>query len=140
VNIFSGQDNALLGASRVDNNSQRPNVSGNPKLSFGRSRGAQEAEYFNTSAFSQPAAGQFGTTGRNSIVGPGALQNDFSVMKNLVTLPHEMGGFQFRADMFNLINWTNLGQPQNYLNSSAFGQITSAGPPRIAQFALRYDF
>jgi len=140
VNIFSGQDNALLGPSRVDNLSQRPNVTGNPKLSFGRSRSAQEAEYFNTAAFSQPAPGQFGTTGRNSIVGPGNLQNDFSVMKKLVTFPHEIGGFEFRADLFNLINWTNLGQPQNYLNSSAFGQITSAGPPRIAQFALRYDF
>jgi hypothetical protein len=34
----------------------------------------------------------------------------------------------------------NFGQPQNYLGSSATGQITSAGNPRILQFALKLSF
>jgi len=138
--ILSGEDNALIGYTRANSGQERADIIGNPKLSFSRSRGAQEAQYFNTAAFLQPNPGQFGTVGRNTIVGPGNLQNDFAFMKKLVTFPRQMGGFQFRADLFNLINWTNLGQLNNTLNSSAFGQISSAGSGRIAQFALRYDF
>ncbi|WP_433967114.1 hypothetical protein [Tunturiibacter gelidiferens] len=118
---------------------ERANLIGPPNLDFGRSRRTLEAEYFNTSSFAQPAPGTFGTVGRNTIVGPGALQNDISIMRKF-GLPREFGAFQFRADLFNLMNWTNLGQPNTTLNSPSFGQITSAGDPRIAQFALRYDF
>ena len=138
--ILSGEDNALIGYCRANSGQERADIIGSPNLSFSRSRRAQEAEYFNTAAFSEPNPGQFGTLGRNTIVGPGNLQNDIAVMKKLPTFPSEKGGFTFRADFFNLMNWTNLGQPNNTLNSSAFGRITSAGPSRIAQFALRYDF
>jgi len=51
-----------------------------------------------------------------------------------------MGAFQFRFDFFNVLNRTNLGGPQTSMTSSAFGQILSAGPQRIGQVALRYDF
>jgi hypothetical protein len=118
---------------------ERGNLIGKPNLDFGRSRGQLEAQYFNTSSFAQPAPGTFGSVGRNTIVGPGALQNDIAVMKK-INLPSEFGAFQFRADLFNVMNWTNLGQPNTTMNSPAFGQINSAGDPRIAQFALRYDF
>ncbi len=138
--ILSGQDNALIGYCRANSGQERANVIGNPNLSRSRSRRDQELEYFNTEAFTYPSPGQFGTARRNSIAGPGVLQNDFSVMKRLVAFPHEAGGFTFRADFFNLINWTNLNEPNNTLGSPAFGQITSAAAPRITQFALRYDF
>ena len=137
---LSGQDNALIGYSRANSGQERANIIGNPNLSHSRSRRDQELEYFNTRAFAYPSPGQFGTARRNSLAGPGVLQNDFSVMKRLVAFPHEAGGFTFRADFFNLINWTNLNEPNNTLGSPAFGQITSAAAPRITQFALRYDF
>ncbi len=54
--------------------------------------------------------------------------------------PGEFGAFQVRADLFSLMNWTNLGLPNTTMTSPAFGQITSAGDPRIAQFAWRNDF
>jgi hypothetical protein len=137
--VYSGQDNALIGYSRPNGGMERANLIGPPNLDFGRSRPTLEAEYFNTSSFAQPAPGTFGSVGRNTIVGPGAVQNDISIMKKF-GLPREFGAFQFRADLFNLMNWTNLGQPNTTLNSPSFGQINSAGDPRIAQFALRYDF
>ena len=137
--VYSGQDNALIGYSRPNGGMERADIIGTPNLDFGRSRRELAAEYFNTTSFAQPAPGTFGTVGRNTIVGPGALQNDISVMKKF-PLPGEFGAFQFRADLFNLINWTNLGQPNTTMTSPGFGQITSAGDPRIAQFALRYDF
>ena len=86
------------------------------------------------------------------MVGPGSFQNDISVKKKIPVLPAGKGGFEFRADLFNLINWTNLGaldnsgqpnnngQPVNNMSSQAVGKITSAGDPRIVQFALRFDF
>jgi hypothetical protein len=138
--ILTGQDNALIGYCRANSGQERANVIGSPSLSKSRSRRAQELEYFNTAAFAYPSSGQFGTARRNSIAGPGVLQNDFSVMKRLVTLPREAGGFTFRADFFNLMNWTNLNEPNSTLSSPAFGQITSAAAARITQFALRYDF
>ena len=150
--VLTGQDNALIGYSRTSSGQERANVNGNPNLSMSRSRSALAAEYFNTTAFSQPAPGQFGTSRRNSMVGPGYFQNDISVKKKIPVLPAGRGGFEFRADIFNLINWTNLGaldnsgqpnnngQPVNNLSSQAFGKITSAGDPRIVQFALRFDF
>jgi hypothetical protein len=137
--IYSGQDNALIGYSRPNGGMIRADIVGPPKLDFGRSRRELEAEYFNTASFAQPALGKFGTVRRNTIVGPGFVQNDISVMKKF-PLPHELGAFQFRADIFNLMNWTNLGQPDTTMTSPSFGQINSAGDPRIVQFALRYDF
>lgn len=137
--VYSGRDNALIGYSRPNSGMERANMVGNPSLGFSRPRRQLAAQYFNSAAFAQPAPGTFGSVGRNTIVGPGALQNDISVMKKF-PLPGEFGAFQFRADMFNLMNWTNLGQPNTTMTSPGFGQITSAGDPRIVQFALRYDF
>jgi hypothetical protein len=137
--VYSGQDTALIGYSRPNGGMERADIIGKPNLDFGRSRRELEAQYFNTAGFAQPAPGKFGTVGRNTIVGPGFLQNDISIMKQF-GLPREFGAFQFRADLFNLMNWTNLGQPSTTMTSPAFGQITNAGDPRIAQFALRYDF
>jgi len=137
--LFSGVDAALIGYCRPNSGYQRPNYNGNPNLSKSRSRRQLESEYFNPAALALPAPGNFGNVSRNSIVGPGNLQNDISIMK---TFPffREKGKFAFKAEFFNLINWTNLQGPNNTLTSPGFGSITSAGDPRIGQFALRYDF
>ena len=84
--------------------------------------------------------GTFGTSGRNAFIGPGALQDDVSIMKKLITLPHEIGAFHFRFDFYNVLNRTNLNLPNNTMTSQAFGQILSAGDQRIGDVALRYDF
>ena len=47
---------------------------------------------------------------------------------------------QFRTEVFNLFNRTNLNNPNTNMVSNLFGQITSAGPPRILQLALRFSF
>ena len=64
--ILSGEDNALIGYCRANSGQERADIIGSPNLSFSRSRRAQEAEYFNTAAFSEPNPGQFGTLGRNT--------------------------------------------------------------------------
>jgi len=136
--LFSGVDEALIG-NTTNTAYERPDYNGNPNLSKGRSRSELEAEYFDPTAFNVPSAGQFGNVPRNSIIGPGNLQNDVSIMKTFPFLS-DKGKFTFKAEYFNVINWTNLQEPTSTLSSPGFGSITSAGDPRIGQFALRYDF
>jgi hypothetical protein len=54
---------------------------------------------------------------------------------------------QFRAEFFNLLNQVVLGSadttggannPDNTVTSRTFGQITTAGPAREIQFALKF--
>jgi hypothetical protein len=47
---------------------------------------------------------------------------------------------QFRVEAFNLTNHVNFGLPVADLNSSSFGRILSAGPPRLMQFAAKLIF
>ena len=56
---------------------------------------------------------------------------------------------QFRSEFFNVFNNVNFAQPQNYLGTTSFGQITSVlngdtpgspGNPRVLQFALKLMF
>ena len=39
-----------------------------------------------------------------------------------------------------MINKVNYNAPVTALNSASFGQIQTAGDPRIMQFALKVDF
>ena len=48
--------------------------------------------------------------------------------------------FQFRWEVFNVLNTANFNNPTSGLNSTNFGQILSAGQPRIMQFALKFNF
>ena len=43
-------------------------------------------------------------------------------------------------DRFNLLNRVHYDDPVSALNSGTFGQIISAGDPRILQVALKYTF
>jgi hypothetical protein len=88
-----------------------------------------------------------GDLGRNTLIGPGLFNMDFSVVKdNYVRKISETFNVQFRAEFFNILNHTNfapsgnlaaftaLGQP----NSGTFGQLTNTqGQNRIIQLALK---
>jgi hypothetical protein len=47
---------------------------------------------------------------------------------------------QFRAEYFNLLNHTNLSDPNVSQSGSGFGSVTAASDPRIAQLALKLLF
>ena len=47
---------------------------------------------------------------------------------------------ELRAEAFNLPNLVNLDRPEGSLTSPLFGKVTTAGDPRILQFALKYVF
>jgi hypothetical protein len=92
-----------------------------------------------TNAFSLPAPGVFGNSGRNNLRGPGMIDLDASVSRNFSIM--ERIKLQFRAEAFNLTNTVAFGLPNANVSGGSPGVITSlAADPRIMQFALRLSF
>lgn len=135
LTIATGVDNSYsgIGQDRVD-------IIGDPKLDSDRPKSDQIARWFNTAAFKENAPGTFGTLGRNTERGPGLAVVDFSTFKNFPMPWAESHKLEFRFEVFNLFNHTNLGNPTTTLTSTVFGRITSANDPRILQLGLRYSF
>ncbi len=138
-NAVSGQDFTLEGAGR-GTAAQRPNISGNPTLSGGRSTPAKVAEFFNTTVYSAPDPGQYGNSRRNTIIGPPYVDTDLAVLKRFQFPEPAWGAFQFRLEVFNLFNNVSFNAPNNTFTSPSFGEIQSAQAARIIQLGLRYDF
>ena len=66
--------------------------------------------WFNTAAFAQPAPGQFGNIGRNTLRGPGINNFDLALFKNFDL---GMGSrLQFRFESFNAFNHTQWNAPK----------------------------
>jgi len=134
VTIYSGVDNSFSGVG----NDRADYIGGPASLSSSRPRAQQIAEWFNTSVFTVNAVGTYGNSGKNILYGPRLFNTDFALIKNTALTEHAR--IQFRAEFFNLFNTVNLGLPDNTVTDSTFGQITSAGDPRIIQFGLKAIF
>ena len=138
VSIISGQDRALAGDGQ-----QTPNLVGNPSTSHS-SKTADIAEWFNTSAYALPGIGTFGDVGRNTVEGPGAWNITGGLYRNF-PLIKERYQLQFRSEFFNLLNHTNLGNPDGNMTDVTFGQILgdnsgSNTGSRVIQFALKLTY
>jgi Carboxypeptidase regulatory-like domain/TonB-dependent Receptor Plug Domain/TonB dependent receptor len=131
--VFDGKDNSFTGLG-IDH----ANQIGNPHLDTGRGSSSLAAEYFDTAAFAPNGLGTFGNAPRNSIYGPGLVNTDMGLMKYFAV--RDTTKLQFRSEFFNALNHTNFQNPVSDLNSSQFGQITSANPNRILQLALKLLF
>lgn len=95
--------------------------------------------------FTFPAAGTYGTSGRNNFRGPGFFSIDMSLVKRFPIW--ERHTLTFRAEAYNVLNNPNFGGLQTNLNNTAtFGRLTSTvggiqgSAARVLQVALRYDF
>jgi hypothetical protein len=134
--ILDGFDASLTGAgSPLGGTQGRPDLVGNPHLSGSRSRSQKIAEWFDPSAFKINEPGTYGTSGRNSLYGPGSFNTDLGAFRNIDMI--EGMHLQFRAEFFNISNTVNLGTPNNTMVSPTIGSISSAGSPRIVQFGLK---
>jgi hypothetical protein len=94
--------------------------------------------WFNANAFAAPAPGYFGNAAPGSIIGPGVINFDMALYKDFHI--GERHTIQFRGEFFNIFNHTNFSGVQTALGAGNFGQVTSAYDPRIAEFALRFQF
>jgi hypothetical protein len=79
--------------------------------------------------------------GRNVLQGPGFLNLDSAVYRQ-VDLPwRDSMKLMLRFEAFNATNRVNLANPSGSLGSSSFGTISStASDPRILQMALKVLF
>ncbi|HEV2272806.1 MAG TPA: TonB-dependent receptor [Acidobacteriaceae bacterium] len=131
--VRAGVDRSLVGV-----NSDNADVHGPVAVYNGRSRRSKIAEYFDTSAFSLPALGTFGTSSRNMIYGPGYENFDAGLFK--VVPIHEQSRVELRWETFNSLNHPNFLNPNNSFTSSAFGRITSSNSGRVMQIAAKLIF
>src|ERR1019366_1354827 len=69
-------------------------------------------EWFAPTCYKPQPIGVLGLTRRGSVKGPGYLGLDTSVIKQ--TKVTERLNAEFRAEFFNILNHTNLGQPSSY--------------------------
>ena len=102
--------------------------------------------YFDPCAFSAPGPRELGNLGRNTLVGPGLVKWDFSLLKNIPLT--ERYNLQFRSEYFNLLNHPNFAGPQaSEFNGNGFFTASAGNTSstlnqnwRQIQFALRLTF
>jgi hypothetical protein len=120
---------------------QRPNYTG---VSVTAGAGSLK-EWFNPAAFTQPpndsttpSCPNCGNVSRNSVAGPGTIQNNMSLSKTM-----QMGGTrssEFRATANNVFNTVQYAGVDTNAASPSFGQVTSAAAMRSFQFTARLRF
>jgi hypothetical protein len=103
--------------------------------------------WLDTALFTQPAVGTFGNVGKGAFRGPWNWNMDMGLHKTFYPWSaHENFNVQFRAELFNAFNHTQLnisfaGNTNTVTVSSAnFGSIRAAYDPRIIQLALKVSF
>jgi hypothetical protein len=95
-------------------------------------------EFFNTTAFSIPAAGTFGTSSRNMITGPGAKQLNALFQRDV-----RIGGNRsvtLQVNAVNLLNTVQWGAVDTNVNSPTFGEVLSVRPMRTVMLTARMRF
>jgi hypothetical protein len=138
VTLLETDDRSLLGTSGsgpiqlpIDTPNYTPG-----SLGFNNPRSGKP--YFNTSLFSQEPLGQLGSAPRRFFHGPGINNWDIAIEKD--TKITEGTSVEFRSEFFNAFNHAQFNQPDGNVNDSNFGMVSSAGAPRIMQFALKVLF
>ena len=106
-------------------------------------RDQQDARhFFNTAAFVDrvPGAGfRYGTSGRNTIIGPGIIDWDFSATKRFRIAEHR--NVEFRAEFFNIPNHPIFGQPGVSPGTASYGVIGGTKvDSRQLQFGLKLNY
>jgi hypothetical protein len=144
VTLINNGDNSLLGAEPNGVNNfgiDEPDVAPGPLNLNSNPRNGQP--YFNTSLFSENALGTVGTAKRRYFYGPGLNNWDMALLKNVKLT--ESKTLQFRLEAFNVFNHAQFFGPQAVDGNigdqtSTFGTIINADPPRLVQLGFKFLF
>jgi hypothetical protein len=135
-------DNSLLGAEPNGINNfgvDEPDYLGGPLNLNGNPRNGRA--YFNAAQFPENALATPGTARRRFFYGPGMDNYDIALLKSVRLT--EAKSLQFRVEAFNAFNHAQFFGPQavdGNIDSSTFGDVVSAAPPRLVQFGAKFFF
>jgi Carboxypeptidase regulatory-like domain/TonB dependent receptor len=136
-----------LGVKSTDPNIDVPNlIAGSDCGSLVNS--GNPVSYIKTQCFAVPNPITLrGNLGRNTLIGPGLVNFDFSLFKNnYIKKISDRFNVQFRAEFFNILNHPNFAPPLDNRNifDSTGGRVANAGlitstqtPSRQIQFAVK---
>lgn len=137
IQYTGGTDTLGLGGGNIEN---RPDLVA--PVRYPKTRLA----YFSASSFAAPLAPWegglnqgFGTAGRDAVVGPGLVNFNWSLFKNI---PIKEGGpsVELRFEYFNVFNHTQFNNLDTNSGDSNFGQVTTAYDPRTLQLGAKFKF
>ncbi|MGH9438351.1 MAG: hypothetical protein ACRD22_10760 [Terriglobia bacterium] len=74
----------------------------------------------------------------NTLTGPGTWNVDCGIHKSF-RLKEDVN-LQIRGEFYNMLNHTNLGNPNTTLSNGTFGRITSTGDPRVIEVGAHLSF
>ena len=106
----------------------RPDTTGAPV------EAAAQGRYLNPAAYSAPLAGQWGTAGRNSIVGPSQFTLNASLGRTFAA------NLDLRIDSTDALNHVTYPSWNTTVTSSQFGLPSTANAMRSVQATLRWRF
>ncbi len=142
VTLVNYGDNSLLGAEPNGINNygvDEPDYTG---ASLDLNRNPRNGQpYFNPAAFAENVLGTPGAASRRFFYGPGMNNFDMALLKNVRLT--EAKSLQFRIEAFNAFNHAQFFGPQavdGNIDSSTFGQVVSAAPPRLVQLGAKFFF
>ncbi|MGA3264864.1 MAG: carboxypeptidase regulatory-like domain-containing protein, partial [Terracidiphilus sp.] len=102
-------------------------------------------EWFNPAAFTAPVPANpsypcavFGNASRNSIAGPGTVQNNMSLSRTMQL--GETRSMELRATANNVFNTVQYSGVDTSAASPTFGQVMSVASMRAFQFTARFRF
>jgi Carboxypeptidase regulatory-like domain len=142
VTLYNYGDNSLLGAEPNGVNNygvDEPQYTPGPLHLNSNPRNGQL--YFNTSLFSLQPLGEPGNARRRFFYGPGIDNYDLALLKAVPFT--ESRSLQFRLESFNAFNHAQFYGPASVngnINSTSFGEVVSAAPPRLMQAAVKFIF
>lgn len=116
----------------------RPTLTGLPIYTSGG------ITHLNASAYEAPAAGEWGTAGRDSITGPNQITLNSSLARTF--RPHGKSYLDFTVNSANVLNhpefssWITSWNGASQTNAEQFGRPASANGMRTLQTTIRFRF
>jgi trimeric autotransporter adhesin len=99
---------------------------------------APDGYYLNPDAYSAPAAGQWGSAGRNSVVGPAQFSLGAAVARTFQWT--ERLSLDWRLDFTNVLNMETYTGVNNIIGGQQFGLPNLANTPRKVLSTMRLRF
>lgn len=115
-----------------------PNQIGNPNVGI---CGGSVAAFFDTDAFSTPAAKTFGDARKGGVEGPCSIVWNASMNKafRIGNTDNQRRG-EIEWNVSNVLNHVNYSGISTSVGTAQFGQVTSAGAMRSMSLTLRFNF